>query len=57
MPHKPRKFCIKLLILADASSPYGLNIQPYLGKHFDEDQKGLQLREYAVLKLIEPSLN
>ena len=57
MPNKPGKFCIKLLILTDASSPYGLNIQPYLGKHFDEDQKGLQLREYAVLKLSEPSLN
>ena len=57
MPNKLGKSGIKFWILADASSPYVLNIRPYLGKHFDEDCQGLQLGEYAVLKLSQPFLN
>lgn len=54
MPSKPGKFGIKFWILADASTPYVMNIKPYLGKNFDDDRHGVPLGEHVVLKLCEP---
>jgi hypothetical protein len=51
MPNKPDKFGIKFWVLAEVSSKYCLNIQPYLGK---DEQRIHSLGTHVVMTLMAP---
>lgn len=51
MPNKPDKFGIKFWILAEVSSKYCYNIQPYLGKDENRHEK---LGTHVVMNLCKP---
>ena len=52
---KKGKLGIKFWVLADAEKPYVLNVNPYLGKQYD-DQDQHQLGEFVVTELMKPFL-
>jgi len=55
MPEKPKKFGVKLWVLAEALSGYCLHFQVYTGKVDDKPEHGLTYR--VVMDLMYPYLN